>query len=138
MTTGWRTPQEDEFALLCLGARSPYEGLIAAQDFGRAMKLADPADLPEKEERRWEKIFLQFFRAVWLSPWAAKRLVLKSPTALLPRQDLAKFAAEVALHPDRARSLGSVRVHDEDLSRFHPAVWAGAGPAQSRACGKSF
>src|SRR6185312_5814672 len=33
MTTGWGTPQEDEFALLALGARSPYEGLIAAADF---------------------------------------------------------------------------------------------------------
>ena len=47
MTTGWRTPQEDEFALLCLGARSPYEGLIAAGEFGNSIRLADPSDLPE-------------------------------------------------------------------------------------------
>ena len=46
--TGWRTPQEDEFALLCLGARSPAEGLIAAGDFGNALKLADPDDLAGK------------------------------------------------------------------------------------------
>lgn len=78
MTTGWGTPQEDEFALLCLGARSPYEGLIAAADFGRAMELADPEDLRARDRKRWEKIFLQFFRAVRFAH-GAKPMVLKSP-----------------------------------------------------------
>ena len=78
VTTSWRTPQEDEFALLCLGARSPYEGLIAASDFGHALKLADPDDLSEKDRRRWERVFLKFFRAIWIS--GCKRpVVLKSP-----------------------------------------------------------
>ena len=36
MEVGWKSPQEDEFALLALGARSPYEGLIAADRFGEA------------------------------------------------------------------------------------------------------
>ena len=79
MTMGWRTPQEDEFALLCLGARSPYEGLIAASDFEKTLQLTDPSDLPEKEERRWEKLFLQFFRAVRRSN-GQKPLILKSPS----------------------------------------------------------
>ena len=79
MTTGWQTPQEDEFALLGLGARSPYEGLIAAAEFGNSIRLSDPSDLPEKEARRWEKIFLQFFRAVWASN-GRKPVVLKSPS----------------------------------------------------------
>jgi omega-hydroxy-beta-dihydromenaquinone-9 sulfotransferase len=78
MTTGWSTPQEDEFALLALGARSPYEGLIAAGDFGRAMMLADPEDLPNGEQKRWEKIFLRFFRAVRFAH-NGKAMVLKSP-----------------------------------------------------------
>lgn len=78
MTTGWGTPQEDEFALLCLGARSPYEGLIAAGDFGRAMELADPGELRAEERNRWEKIFLRFFRAVRFAH-GAKPMVLKSP-----------------------------------------------------------
>ena len=77
--TGWRTPQEDEFALLCLGARSPYEGLIAAADFASAMKLADPEDLPTDDARRWERLFLRFFRAVWRAG-GKRALVLKSPT----------------------------------------------------------
>ncbi len=79
MTTGWRTPQEDEFALLGLGARSPYEGLIAAGEFGNSIRLCDPSDLPEKDARRWEKIFLQFFRAVRTSG-GRKPVVLKSPS----------------------------------------------------------
>ena len=78
MTTGWSTPQEDEFALLALGARSPYEGLIAAGDFGRAMMLADPEDLPDGEQKSWEKIFLRFFRAVRFAN-GGKAMVLKSP-----------------------------------------------------------
>ncbi|HUO02247.1 MAG TPA: sulfotransferase [Rhizomicrobium sp.] len=79
MTTGWGTPQEDEFALLALGARSPYEGLIAAADFGRAMMLADPDDLPTPDRKRWERVFLRFFRAVRFAH-GGKAMVLKSPT----------------------------------------------------------
>jgi hypothetical protein len=78
MTTGWATPQEDEFALLALGARSPYEGLIAAADFGHAMKLADPEDLPAAEQKKWEKVFLRFFRAIRFAH-GGKAMVLKSP-----------------------------------------------------------
>lgn len=79
VTTGWGTPQEDEFALLCLGARSPYEGLIAAADFGRAMMLADPEELPAEEKETWERVFLRFFRALRFAH-GDKPLVLKSPT----------------------------------------------------------
>ncbi len=79
MTTGWGTPQEDEFALLSLGARSPYEGLIAAGDFGRAMMLADPEDLSATERQTWERIFLRFFRAIRFAA-GGKPMVLKSPT----------------------------------------------------------
>lgn len=78
MTTGWGTPQEDEFALLALGARSPYEGLIAAADFGHAMALADPEDLPARDQKRWEKIFLRFFRAIRFAH-GGKAMILKSP-----------------------------------------------------------
>jgi omega-hydroxy-beta-dihydromenaquinone-9 sulfotransferase len=78
MTTSWATPQEDEFALLSLGARSPYEGLIAAADFGRALMLADPDDLPMRERKRWERTFLRFFRAVRFAH-GGKAMVLKSP-----------------------------------------------------------
>ncbi|MGH6828820.1 MAG: sulfotransferase family protein [Rhizomicrobium sp.] len=78
MTTGWQTPQEDEFALLCLGARSPYEGLIAAGDFDKSLALADPEDLGPKDRRTWEKTFLKFFRSVRFAH-GDRPMVLKSP-----------------------------------------------------------
>jgi hypothetical protein len=63
---------------MCLGARSPYEGLIAAGDFGNALKLADPDDLPGKDRRRWELVFRRFLRTVWLAN-GRRPVVLKSP-----------------------------------------------------------
>jgi hypothetical protein len=78
MMVGMRTPQEDEFALLCLGARSPYEGLIARRNFGDAFALADPDDLPPAEAARWCKTFTDFYRGVSLTT-GGKPLVLKSP-----------------------------------------------------------
>jgi omega-hydroxy-beta-dihydromenaquinone-9 sulfotransferase len=72
-------PQEDEFALLCLGARSPYEGLLAPRNFAEALSLADPDDLTDKDRRRWRKTFDEFFRGVSLVS-GGKPLVLKSPT----------------------------------------------------------
>jgi len=78
MTTGWRTPQEDEFALLCLGARSPYEGLIAAGEFGSALKLADPDELGERDRQRWVRAFGRFIATLRRAN-GGRPLVLKSP-----------------------------------------------------------
>ena len=79
MIVGPQTPQEDEFALLCLGARSPYEGLLAPRKFADALALADPNDLSPEDTRRWRKTFDEFFRGVSLM-CGGKPLVLKSPT----------------------------------------------------------
>lgn len=79
MMIGAQTPQEDEFALLCLGARSPYEGLLAPRKFADALALADPNDLAPVEKRRWHEVFTQFYRGVSLAS-GGKPLVLKSPT----------------------------------------------------------
>jgi len=79
MIVGLRTPQEDEFALLCLGARSPYEGLLAPRNFAEALALADPADLSPQDARHWRRTFDEFFRGVSLMS-GGKPLVLKSPT----------------------------------------------------------
>src|SRR5215475_6805410 len=47
------SPQEDEFALLSLGARSPYEALLIPSVLGEALKLTDPCDLSPEDEKRW-------------------------------------------------------------------------------------
>jgi omega-hydroxy-beta-dihydromenaquinone-9 sulfotransferase len=72
------SPQEDEFALLSLGARSPYEALIAPKVLPEALKLTDPRDLAPDEERRWREVFLSFLRGVSVRG-SGKPVILKSP-----------------------------------------------------------
>jgi hypothetical protein len=78
MMIGLASPQEDEFALLCLGARSPYEALLVPRKFAQSFALADPDDLSVSEARYWRKTFTAFLRGVSFIS-GGKRLVLKSP-----------------------------------------------------------
>ena len=73
------SPQEDEFALLSLGARSPYEALIAPHCLAQALKLADPRDLPPNEEQAWRSVFVDFARGV-SARGEGRPMILKSPT----------------------------------------------------------
>lgn len=72
------SPQEDEFALMSLGARSPYEALLVPQTLRQALMLCDPEQLTGSEREELEKDIRMFTRAVCAT--AAGRLpVLKSP-----------------------------------------------------------
>ncbi|HEX3878053.1 MAG TPA: sulfotransferase [Bryobacteraceae bacterium] len=73
------SPQEDEFALLSLGARSPYEALIEPRRLPEALLTADPADLSNQEEHEWREVFLEFIRGVSVCG-GARPLIIKSPT----------------------------------------------------------
>ncbi len=73
------SPQEDEFALLSLGARSPYEALIAPQILPEALKLTDPQDLSEAERKHWREAFQSFLAGVSVRG-EGKPVILKSPT----------------------------------------------------------
>jgi hypothetical protein len=72
------SPQEEEFALLSLGARSPYEALLAPSRLGDALRLGDPEDLPEMECRDWQDTFEYFLRGVSVVE-GYRPLILKSP-----------------------------------------------------------
>ena len=72
------SPQEDEFALLALGARSPYEALLAPSFLGPALRLADPSDLDEISCRHWCETFEYFLRGVSVAE-GQRPLILKSP-----------------------------------------------------------
>lgn len=79
MLVSLASPQEDEFALLALGARSPYEGLLFPMALERAMATADPNDLSNFDRDQWISIFTRFLGQV------AKRMpslpvLMKSPT----------------------------------------------------------
>jgi hypothetical protein len=73
------SPQEDEFALLSLGARSPYEALLVPAILPNALKLTDPRDLSPQDEKRWREVFLGFLAGVSVRG-AGRPIMLKSPT----------------------------------------------------------
>ncbi len=72
------SPQEDEFALLGLGARSPYEALLVPQKLPEALRLADPAVLSPDENLELRLAFLEFLRGISLQQDGAP-LLLKTP-----------------------------------------------------------
>jgi hypothetical protein len=73
------SPQEDEFALLSLGARSPYEALIIPKILPEALKLTDPRDLSPEDRKQWREVFVSFLNGV-SARGAGKPMILKSPT----------------------------------------------------------
>ncbi len=73
------SPQEDEFALLAMGARSPYEALLTPSRLPEALLLGDPRDLGPSAQRAWREAFLEFARGAVLRG-GGRPLALKSPT----------------------------------------------------------
>jgi hypothetical protein len=72
------SPQEEEFALMALGARSPYEALITPTRLAETLRLGDPLDLPHAQCQKWRSTFEYFVRGV-SAVEGYRPLVLKSP-----------------------------------------------------------
>jgi hypothetical protein len=72
------SPQEDEFALLALGARSPYEALLTPGHLRDALALGDPRDLSVQEMQHWRDAFIGFLNGVSVVE-GGRALILKSP-----------------------------------------------------------
>lgn len=79
MSISLASPQEDEFALLALGAPSPYEGLLFPRVSERGMAVADPDDLPETQQQEWIRVFIRFLCQVATRKPGCP-VILKSPT----------------------------------------------------------
>jgi omega-hydroxy-beta-dihydromenaquinone-9 sulfotransferase len=77
MRYSWASPQEDEFALLALGAPSPYEALLAPSLLCDARSLLVLPERPVEDQQRWCACFEYFLRL--LTVQQAKTMVLKSP-----------------------------------------------------------
>ncbi len=77
MQYSWSSPQEDEFALLALGAASPYEALLVPS------LMKDPSELVnwrlenDAGRQRWKDAFQSFHRL--LTQQQQKTIVFKSP-----------------------------------------------------------
>lgn len=77
MRYSWISPQEDEFALLALGAPSAYEALLAPLLMRDARALLDVGRQPREQQERWSRA-LQYFIQL-LTVQQGKPMVLKSP-----------------------------------------------------------
>ncbi|AMV32926.1 Sulfotransferase domain protein [Pirellula sp. SH-Sr6A] len=77
MKAGWALPQEDEFALMNLGAPTPYAHIMFPQhDFVDENTLCSEGFSPE-QLREWKRLLDWFLRA--LTYRTQKPLILKSP-----------------------------------------------------------
>jgi len=77
MQYSWISPQEDEFALLALGAPSPYEALLVPSLMHDPRSLVDLRFRPIEEQERWTDAIQYFIRL--LAVQQGKPMVLKSP-----------------------------------------------------------
>jgi omega-hydroxy-beta-dihydromenaquinone-9 sulfotransferase len=73
------SPQEEEFALLCLGCASPYEAFVFSSAMRNISALSDPEEFSEEDRGKWEHSLIMFLKGVSVSGGAG-RLLLKSPT----------------------------------------------------------
>lgn len=78
MSYSWVSPQEDEFALLALGAPSCYEALIVPSLMRESKTLLDVRERTPEEQERWVNAFQSFLRL--LTVQQGKTIVFKSPT----------------------------------------------------------
>jgi omega-hydroxy-beta-dihydromenaquinone-9 sulfotransferase len=79
MSIGLDSPQEDEFALLAMGAPSPYEAFMFPSSMMQSRRFLNISSLPKKEQEKWAHTFLRFLHMVSLEN-EGKPLILKSPT----------------------------------------------------------
>lgn len=90
MEMGWKLPQEDEFALMNLGAPSPYLRIAFPQTQPPALEYLTLTELSEKQRNEWRDKLLWFMRALTYHH-SGKQLVLKSPTHTGRMAELAKL-----------------------------------------------
>jgi hypothetical protein len=74
----WASPQEDEFALLALGAPSAYEALLVPSLMDNAGPLLNLQERSVDEQERWGSTFDYFLKLLTLQQ--DRTMVLKSPT----------------------------------------------------------
>lgn len=78
VTMGWTRPQEDEFALLALGAPSPYIRIAFPNTSSSSELSVDVDDYSPSARQRWVRKLTFFLRILQIRD--RRRPVLKSPT----------------------------------------------------------
>ena len=77
MRAGWELPQEDEFALMNLGAPTPYLRIAFPKSDPPWMNFLDMRNVDERDLSSWQRKLKWFVKA--LTYHHGKQLVLKSP-----------------------------------------------------------
>jgi len=89
MAAGFDRPQEDEFALVALGAPTPYTRMAFPNDEPEYTELLDMRDTPPRELEEFKQAMRQFLQALTVKK--NKRLILKSPPHTGRVAELAKM-----------------------------------------------
>lgn len=97
---GWDSPQEDEFAIMNLGAPSPYRRIAFPNNIDPEPSGLDLMRLSPAERQHWKQALTVFLRRVTLKE--PRRLILKSPT------HTARISTLLAMFPE-ARFIHIVR-----------------------------
>jgi hypothetical protein len=134
----WASPQEDEFALLALGAPSAYEALIVPSLMSDVAQLLDLYVRPVSDQERWYAIFQYFLKL--LTVQQGKPMALKSPThgyriqtlcqkfplaryVVIERNPYEVFASNLKLWRTLTDRYGQERCTDEQLEEFILAAY---------------
>jgi len=121
MKVGWLLPQEDEFALMVLGAPTPYYRIAFPKRPVPHMDSLGSQSFKPRDLERWKKDIDWFFRA--LTYHTGKPLIIKSP----PHTGRIGILAE--MYPD-AKFIHMVR----DPRKLYPStkkMWRALGDVQS-------
>ena len=74
------SPQEEEFALLCMGAVSPYEAFMFPAALAEIEALSDPDRFEPARAGAWDSAMSWMLRATVYASGADRRPLIKSPT----------------------------------------------------------
>jgi hypothetical protein len=73
------SPQEEEFALFCMGATSPYEAFMFPSALGQFETLCDPGGFEHARRLRWSTAITWILKATVYACGASRRPLVKSP-----------------------------------------------------------
>ena len=133
MAAGWDRPQEDEFAVLTLGAPTPYLRIAFPNEPPPYGEFLDMSDCAAEDLRRFEEALVHFVQLLTFA--TDRRVLLKSPphtgrvellARLFPgarfvhivRHPFALFPSTVRLWKSLDRVQGLQRPRDEGLEEY--------------------
>jgi hypothetical protein len=134
----WASPQEDEFALLALGAPSAYEALLVPSLMRNVDAILDLQTLSAADQQRWFDTFDYFLKLLTIQQ--SKPMALKSPThgyrmrtlqkkfptsryIVIERNPYEVFASNLKLWRTLIDQYGLERCTDEEIEDFVLAAY---------------